>query len=157
MNWSEDLIWKYIDGDCTPQEQDFMQEQLANNIGAKAQYQEILSIHNSLEDNVVITSPIDFTDTVMANLTPQRNPALNYLMRNTTSSFLPAALVVAVLAVLFGLYRSDLLDTSALGDVSAQFSGQTTQLVGVIVLCGLFFFVLDRLLNYLDMRKINLG
>ncbi len=64
---TEEQIWSYLDGGLTGKDRSELELAIANDTNAKALFEEISALHNSLKSEALLLSPsVLFTDRVMA-------------------------------------------------------------------------------------------
>jgi anti-sigma factor RsiW len=128
------LIWKYLDGECTPQEKEQVQHLLVQD----AAFAEELEIARSLQETLQGLEPEQPSMRFGANVT-EKLPAL-YRPIHTSADILPKGLVR-----IFG----SLVATVAVLSLGLFFAGQ-----GVL---GQSFVVAQREINIMGHYTVNLG
>ncbi len=74
MNTIEEQLWNYIDGNCTADEKIEIEEKIAVNIQYHTIYQEILAVHNELNQLDFEEPSMSFTRNVMDKVNLELKP-----------------------------------------------------------------------------------
>jgi hypothetical protein len=65
----EDRLWEYIDGACTAEEKQFIDQLIATNQEWRAKYNELLEVHALMRDHLELDEPsMRFTQNVMEEI-----------------------------------------------------------------------------------------
>ena len=65
----EDRLWEYIDGTCTAEEKQFIDQLIATNNEWRAKYDELLEVHALMRDHLELDEPsMRFTQNVMEEI-----------------------------------------------------------------------------------------
>jgi hypothetical protein len=153
----ETLIWKYIDQDCTPEEEVLFQEKLKKNIGFQEQYKTILRLHNQLNLQEHEMPSFRFSKNVMEAL-PKRRPGKILFVK--PASLVSRGYLVTVFSILFAvvtyLFLIDYRPAGSTAGIYVELTETTQQpfyLQMSWIIIGCFaLLILDR---YLHSRKIR--
>lgn len=75
MNWEKEieLIWKYLDGTCSPSEKDEFDSKRAQNPEFNSLYEESLVIHNGMLNLTSIEAPVNLIQDTLSTLANQKS------------------------------------------------------------------------------------
>ena len=123
MNTAEEKLWNYIDGTCTPAEQEAIQLQIQQDEAFAAKYRELLLLNSEFAATELDEPPMAFTYNVMESIrkehaaTPLKASINKNIIRGIGLFF-----VVMISALLVFTFSQVKLGTGGLGAMPVKFS-----------------------------------
>jgi len=149
----EEMMWKYVDGLCSPTEIAQIEQWKKEQPGFSKELELLMGIHNATATAMVVEAPKGFTQKVTRQIRSKFSflPFLNQTI--STRSILPWAIGISLLAMLFA--AQSLIDPSiveetstSLPDAPSFFTNLSSSSLFWIVACFTFFIGLDRFLHH---------
>lgn len=124
----EILIWKYLDQDCSPDEEVYFRKKLEANTSFQKQYETIVSLHNRLKKQQHEVPPYRFSKNVMEAL-PIKSPAkVNRLqpVQILSRGYLTVIFSIVFLVVIY-LFIVDYQPSGSTASIYTEFAEATRQ------------------------------
>jgi hypothetical protein len=108
MNSIEEILWRYIDGICTPEEQQVIQALIAEDESYRLKYQELTALNAGLAEMELDEPPMAFTYNVMENIRAEHalvplKAAINQKIIRGIAIFFSVTLLAILAFVVFGI------------------------------------------------------
>jgi hypothetical protein len=101
MNNVEEILWNYIDGNCTPDEQQAITELIAKDEAYRLKYQELMSLNKEFMAMEIDEPPMAFTYNVMEAIrTEHAQQPLKAAINNRIIMGIAAFFVLTIVALL---------------------------------------------------------
>lgn len=153
----EDLLWKYIDNECSPQELEQINALLSSDESFKKMYDEFLQLDSFLVKN--ISTPLSETfannlkDIIKEEVTIKQVPAAKSMLFNIQWV---ALTIFGVSAILISyLYPAETTQSNVFSDFMLSIDKDILHLLNVVVLSLVFMIFVDKALRYFTKIKMS--
>lgn len=154
MKTIEEQLWDYIDGNCTTTEIVFIKAKIADNKTYKAVYEELLLVHEKLNDIALDEPSMSFTRNVMEQVQLEIKPIALKTKVDQRIIYSIAAFFVFSMVAIFGytLAKSDLSLNFSLPQLNFDYNNSTMQTLfkNPILISSFLMIDVVLVLLYLD-------